>query len=494
MSKILRLSIPFILACLFLGMMIVLARASSQAVAAPSRSTPEGAILVNTLKDELNTDGDCSLREAIEAANTNTSVDACGTGEVVNDIITFDVAGTITVTSQLSVAAGGPLVISGGGAIKVSGGNIVRTLYINAEANLTLEGLTLVDGNQFMGGGIYNLGTLMVSDSIISGNHADYSGGGLYNDFGEVTVSESTIISNSASDGGGINNFGTMNIISSTISGNTAQFGGGIQNSSHEMTITNSIIRNNSAGNEGGGIRNQSQLTIISSTLSGNSAFSDGGGINNEMGLAKIINSILSGNRCIGDFGRGGGINNNWILFIINSTFSDNTALGRFGLGGGIDSIDTVIISNSTFMGNRSILGGSTINTGEMYGDVTVSNSIIAGSLFGINCSGTISDGGYNIEDSNTCGFDPANSSRSNTNPLLLPLRDNGSPTLTHSLYWNSPAIDAGDDTQCPPTDQRGVSRPLDGDGDGLSVCDIGSYELEKRPYLQFLPLAARSP
>src|SRR4030065_1390876 len=106
MSKSFRLSLPFILACMFLGMMIVLARASSQAVAAPSRSTPEGAILVNTLKDELNTDGDCSLREAIEAANTNTSVDACGTGEVVNDIITFDVAARRPPTRPHALGAG----------------------------------------------------------------------------------------------------------------------------------------------------------------------------------------------------------------------------------------------------------------------------------------------------------------------------------------------------------------------------------------------------
>jgi CSLREA domain-containing protein len=99
MNKILRFSIPIILACLFLGSFCYLVRASSRAIAAPSPTISEGAILVTTLEDELNSDGDCSLREAIEAANTNTPVDACPAGDsVITDTITFDVAGTITVT------------------------------------------------------------------------------------------------------------------------------------------------------------------------------------------------------------------------------------------------------------------------------------------------------------------------------------------------------------------------------------------------------------
>jgi CSLREA domain-containing protein len=123
MKKILQFSIPFISACLMLGMMFYLAGSYSRASAAPSLSTLDGAILVTTLEDELNSDGDCSLREAITAANTNTPVDTCpGGDEVITDTITFNVAGTITVTSQLVVSAGGPLVIDGGDVITTSGG------------------------------------------------------------------------------------------------------------------------------------------------------------------------------------------------------------------------------------------------------------------------------------------------------------------------------------------------------------------------------------
>jgi hypothetical protein len=55
--------------------------------------------------------------------------------------------------------------------------------------------------------------------------------------------------------------------------------------------------------------------------------------------------------------------------------------------------------------------------------------------------------------------------------------QDNGGPTETHALLPGSPAVDAGDDTACPAADQRGVTRPVDGNGDGTAVCDIGAYE-----------------
>jgi hypothetical protein len=59
-------------------------------------------------------------------------------------------------------------------------------------------------------------------------------------------------------------------------------------------------------------------------------------------------------------------------------------------------------------------------------------------------------------------------------------LANNGGPTLTHALPATSPAVDAVTNVStCPPpnTDQRGITRPQDGNGDGGVACDIGSYE-----------------
>ncbi len=58
-------------------------------------------------------------------------------------------------------------------------------------------------------------------------------------------------------------------------------------------------------------------------------------------------------------------------------------------------------------------------------------------------------------------------------------LAKNGGPTPTRALVADSLAIAAVNDGTClpPAKDQRGVTRPQDGNGDGGPACDIGSYE-----------------
>jgi hypothetical protein len=61
-----------------------------------------------------------------------------------------------------------------------------------------------------------------------------------------------------------------------------------------------------------------------------------------------------------------------------------------------------------------------------------------------------------------------------------------------YALLPGSAAIDAGYSTYCPATDQRGVPRPRDGNGDGTAECDIGSYEALWMSHRVYLPLAQR--
>jgi hypothetical protein len=66
------------------------------------------------------------------------------------------------------------------------------------------------------------------------------------------------------------------------------------------------------------------------------------------------------------------------------------------------------------------------------------------------------------------------------TNPIdpkLGPLANNGGRTKTHALKAGSLAIDRGDNANLLPTDQRGLPRKKDGNGDGIARVDIGAFE-----------------
>ena len=99
-----------------------------------------------------------------------------------------------------------------------------------------------------------------------------------------------------------------------------------------------------------------------------------------------------------------------------------------------------------------------------------MANTLLATNTPGGNSLGQSVDDGGNLSSDDTCAFTNAGS-LNNTDPKLGPLANNRGPTLTMALLAGSPAIDAGDSTSAPPTDQRGVPRPF-----GASA-DIGAYE-----------------
>ena len=57
--------------------------------------------------------------------------------------------------------------------------------------------------------------------------------------------------------------------------------------------------------------------------------------------------------------------------------------------------------------------------------------------------------------------------------PLFL----SGWPQVNLQVESTSPGIDAGDNYFCPAEDHLGNPRPVDGDGDGNGICDIGAFE-----------------
>src|SRR5207247_2178651 len=95
------------------------------------------------------------------------------------------------------------------------------------------------------------------------------------------------------------------------------------------------------------------------------------------------------------------------------------------------------------------------------------------------NCAGSgFVSLGHNISSDGSCELTAAGD-LTDTDPKLGPLENNGGLTATQALLPASPAIDAGDDSGCPDTDQRGAPRPVDGNGDGIAACDIGAFELQ---------------
>ncbi len=384
--------------------------------------------------DDGTCDADCSLREALAAADASAG----------GDVVRFDasLAGqTVTLAlGQLTIA--GEVTVDGGAGVAVSGGGASRVLLIQAGAEVELIGLTVRDGyvTGFPGGaGIRNNGTLTLTDCTVRSNEAERF---------------------DASYGGGITNTGTLTVTGSVVRDNVAGFGGGgLYNNigAGPTTLINSSLRDNESFLDGGGaLINGAGLLLIGSTVSGNVADNGGGGIANNSDFTTLTNSTVSGNTAT--FWQGGGINNSGgELTVTNSTITDNTAGDA---GGGVAGAVRLTISNSILAGNSG--SGTSDDCGS---------STIVSEGYNVTGGGT---GCANLNGPGDTTVDPADVFSLVLDPALA---DNGGPTLTHALQGGAqnPAVDIGG--SCAPEDQRGFPAPVDGDGDGVPRCDAGSVE-----------------
>ena len=379
-------------------------------------------ITVNSLADDTDgTDGECTLREAITAANTDTASGtatgecAAGSGE---DGIDIELTGTVNLTGALPDLSTN-LAIAGPGAdeftVRRDSGGDYRIFTVTSGSVVSISGITISGGNVPLGsdgGGILNNGgTLTITSSTVSGNSAGNDGGGISNEGGTLTITSSTISGNTAPQGGAIfNDEGTLTITSSTISGNSARAGGGVFSDTDLSGVT---------------------TTITNSTISGNTATVRGGGFFNFDGLSVIEHSTITPN-----------------------TAPDGTGSGAASVGSALtrtEVLSTIISANP----------GTDVDVGQP--------------------NNTFVSKGYNlIGTGNATGaFNQTGDQVGVTDPKLDPLADNGGPTQTHALLSGSPAINAipQGTNGCGTTfteDQRGVSRPQG------SACDIGAFELEE--------------
>jgi len=439
-------------------------------------------ITVTTTDTSIAQDGQCSLPEAIINANTDVATHAdCPAGSGA-DVIALASSATY-VLDQLHPNYHGPnglplvtseITVEGNGSTieRSAGASQFRLIAVTPIGALELQDLTLQNGDAagFLGGALYSRGTARLTRTTVTENTAE-SGGGIYS-FGESS------------------GLADLQVISSIITGNTAAVAGGIRSDGSGFMMADSSVSGNGAFSSsdfafcGGVLVNGGEAEIHSSTISGNTAESMadlsgfGGGICLSDTTATISNSTISGNEARG----------------ANTTASMSGRGGGFMVVGGANGIpptvDTlVVIEDSTICDNTAENVGGGVSAyrfvGSMAVEVELRNTIVAenleqGAAVLGNCiaaaPAVISSADFNLADDVTCNFVGVDDLVV-ADVMLTPLGDHGGPTWTHAPENASPAVDSGDDALCQDVDQRGVPRPLDGDGDGTATCDRGAVE-----------------
>ncbi len=233
--------------------------------------------------------------------------------------------------------------------------------------------------------------------------------------------------------------------------------GGAIFNEGH-ASLTDCILLNNSSRSNGGAIYSTGSLSLLRCTIAGNTTQFHGGGINldgSSPGLT-AVNCTLAAN--ISEGGRGGAIS------ISPSAAGATVSLTHCTIAG-----NAVENARGAGPGGRERGSGGGIRAAA--GMVTLTNCIVAGNTAIVpgtgNLVGSIAQSGLNL----TTG-----------DPLLAPLASNGGPTQTMALLPGSPALDAAAATPDVATDQRGLPRSRDGNGDGTAAPDLGAFEVQAAP------------
>ncbi len=267
-------------------------------------------ISVTTENDEFGIFlGDCSLREAVQAANTNAAFGGCPAGSS-----------------------------SGFDTIRVPAGRYLMDVGsvdedANAEGDLDIISEMIIDGQ---GGAARTI----VESAGSAGNrdrlfHLASSSAALY--VYDLSLRGGEVAGTVAPDGGVIRRTaGTFALVRSVVTGGVARHGGGIYSSGNGSVLAlQSTIFGNTATGSGGGIYSASgvESVLTNVTVSGNFADSGAGGISTT-GRLRLASSTLA-------FNRGG------------------NAAGGLAFTGASNFADTVIFYNTIFADNSDRFGGT---------------------------------------------------------------------------------------------------------------------------------------
>ena len=336
----------------------------------------------------------------------------------------------------------------------IQGNNAYRVLTGANEARI--DGFVVTAGDGSYGGGLHNESSnMIVANSIFVGNKADDAGGAIYNS-GTLTILNTKFLENESGhyyfyEGGGAiynYNYGRMTIKDSFFSKNkTTEYlakGGAIDNAYYaRLDINNCKFEKNSSYDVGGGIYfyNSWSSNVRNSVFIENSA-TFGAGIYNDSSSPDVSNSIFIKNVLTDSMGSGSAIYNDYSWpTITNCSFVGhvNSVLFDYGVGSNV--------RNSIFWDD--------INAIEI--DYSVDDEDDAPSIkYSDIRNGFPGEGNINDE------------------PIFVD-PDNGNLHLKS----DSPCIDSGknDFVSQEDTDIDGDPRIMDGDGDGISVVDMGADE-----------------
>ena len=483
-----------------------------------------GSCLITSTSQGTNADGGAIYNQGgtvtlVNCTLTNNAAQSLIWGGVARGGAVFSDGGLLTLQASTIISNS----VIGGGGTRSPYLYYFPTNYALGGAIYAINGSTLVSGCAFNG----NISRSQCGNSSGSGGNGEFSyatgetlGGAVFQASGLLTIANSSFAFNQAIGGTGPDYAGNPSFngpASPANGGALAVMGGNITLASSQFA-TNSAhggdaVRvqggaNTTGAGCGGAIYSASTLTACDCSFFGNQSLAGNGTSLNTPANAyggAIYNSGLAVlNRCsaysnyvqggaagyitggANGSGFGGGVFNTSQAFSTNCTLAANSAagyvssfagLGGTAYGGGIfnNTSGTFVAMNLTIASNICIpaaMGNQLANTNGILG---LHNTLVAGT--GGNAYGPITDGGYNI-----CSDGSANlfsgSSYNFTDPQLTPLGDYGGPTLCMALLASSPAVDNGDSSGAPGTDQRGYARPF---GSGV---DMGAYEYGSMPLI----------
>lgn len=265
--------------------------------------------------------GACTLRAAIMEADALVGADTITLKANVTYLLTRVPSGagtgTLSITDSVTINGAGPTssIIDGNAAVLGVGVMRIAACRDGAACDashpanvVTISGVGIRHGRSVTGGGIDSSAIVTIDHCALTDNHALKYGGAIYNG-GTLLVSNSTVSGNtldpSPGRGGGIYSYGTTDVRNSTISGNHAVNGGGIASDAGTLNVINSTVSGNYSDGDGGGIYSGGTTGLFNATISQNQANADevgsaiGGGVAQIAGTLAFRNSIIAYNELV---------------------------------------------------------------------------------------------------------------------------------------------------------------------------------------------------